>query len=195
MQEILAGRLVILPCASPKAGSPVIGSIAVLLRIPPDVIVTVRVVLSFQSFLKPSVLIRSMVDNEIHDDLKAQAVSCPKHLIKILHRAEFRIDRLVIADIIAVIVIWRLIDRGEPDHIRPQLPDVWQTFCNAGYIADPVPVAVLKAPRINLINNAALPPFPIHKCNSSFISYLRRQPPARVQASAYLRQAPFPSGC
>ena len=63
-----------------------------------------------------------------------------QHLVEVRHGAELCHDVLIIADIVAVVVVGGLVDRGEPDRIRPQLADVFKAAGDALQIADAVAV-------------------------------------------------------
>ena len=93
--------LIILPCGSAKTGTPVIRFFSVLC-LAPDIIITVRVILIFSALHKPPVLIGTVVDDQIHDDLNAKFVCLGK----------LRHDIPVITDIVTVVIVRGLIDRG-----------------------------------------------------------------------------------
>ena len=99
-----------------------------------------------------------MVHHQIHDDLQSFFMSPVKQFIKILHGSKLFHNSPIITDIIAIVIIGRLIDRRHPDHINPQLFQIIQTADNPLQIADSFPVAVHKASWINLIYNCFLPP-------------------------------------
>ena len=63
-----------------------------------------------------------------------------EHLIEVRHRAELLHDVLIVADIVAVVIIRGLIDRGKPDRVSTQFTDVFKPAGNTGKIADTVAV-------------------------------------------------------
>ena len=65
-----------------------------------------------------------------------------KQLIEIRHRAEFRLNRLIIADVIAVIDVRGLVHRRQPNHIDAQLLQVVQPRRHTLQIADAVAVCI-----------------------------------------------------
>ena len=103
--------LIILPCGSAKTGTPVIRFFSVLC-LAPDIIITVRVILIFSALHKPPVLIGTVVDDQIHDDLNAKFVCLGKHFIEISECTKLRHDIPVITDIVTVVIVRGLIDRG-----------------------------------------------------------------------------------
>ena len=85
-----------------------------------------------------------------------------QHRVEIRHGAELSHDILIIADVIAVVVVGRFINRREPDGVRAELADIFKPAGDAGQIPDAVAVGILKAARVNLVNRASLPPFFFH---------------------------------
>ncbi len=103
-----------------------------------------------------------MVYHQIHDYAKTSFVGFRKHLIEILHGSEFIHDRLIIADIVTVVVVWRFINGREPDHVDPQVFQIIQTACDSLNVSDTVSVAVHKAARVDLIDHSLFPPCSFH---------------------------------
>ncbi|MNI11669.1 hypothetical protein D3C73_648210 [compost metagenome] len=58
-----------------------------------------------------------MVDHQIHNQLHTAGVKSGKQFLPVSECAEIIHDTLIIADIIAVIVIGRLVYRTQPDHV------------------------------------------------------------------------------
>ena len=157
MQIVLAGCLVKLPGASGETGLPVVGFPSIL-RILPDVEVAVRIVFGLPAFHKPRMLVRCMVDHQVHDNPKPKAVCCRQHFVEIFHGSEIRHDIAVIGDVVSVVIVGGAIDRGEPDHIDPKLLQVGKMRRDSLQIADSVSIAVREGARIDLIDNCFLPP-------------------------------------
>ena len=157
MEVIHLSPFVKLPSTSGKAGAPVIGKLAVF-AFPPDVVITVRIVNGFPALNKPGMLVGSMVYHQIHNEAEAVGMGRGQHLIKILHRAKFLHDGLIIADIVAIVIVRRLVNRRKPDHVHTELLKIIHFFNDAPEIANAVSVAVLKASGIDLINHGFLPP-------------------------------------
>ena len=104
-----------------------------------------------------------MVYHEVHDNLDSFFMSFCQQFIKIRHRAEFFHDILIIADIIAVVVVWGFVDGGHPDHVDAKILQIIQPVGNSFQIADAVSVTVHKAAGVNLINDRFLPPCFVHE--------------------------------
>ena len=68
------------------------------------------------------------------------------------------IDVAVVGDVVAEIGHRRGIDRRDPDRIDAEPDEIIEPRQDAGQIADAVAVRVLKGARIDLIDDAALPP-------------------------------------
>ena len=58
-------------------------------------------------------------------------MSLLQELIEILHRPKLIHDILVIADIIAVVIIGGLVNRGEPDDVDPQFLQIIEFGCDS----------------------------------------------------------------
>ena len=67
-------------------------------------------------------LIRCMIDFQIHHDLNASFMGCGQHMVKVLHGSEFLHNCLIITDIISIIIIRRLIHGREPYDVDSKLP-------------------------------------------------------------------------
>ncbi len=81
-----------------------------------------------------------------------------QHGVEVGHAAELRLDGAVVADVVAVVVIRRRIHRRQPHHVHPQGLQVVEPGGDAGDVAHAVTVAVLEAARVDLVDNAVLPP-------------------------------------
>ena len=72
-------------------------------------------------------LIGSMVDNKIQNDLDTMLMSFLDQLIHVLVTSKTCVDLPVITDIVSIIIIRRSINRIQPNHIDSQAFDVIQT--------------------------------------------------------------------
>ena len=106
VQEIHICCLVVFPCRTGEAGTPVVRKASVFFCRTPGVEVSVWIVCGFTAFDEPFMLVRSMVYNEVHHDLNSSFVSCCEHAVEVFHGSEFVHDRLIITDIISVVIIW-----------------------------------------------------------------------------------------
>ncbi len=114
---------------------------------------------------EPGMLVRGVVDHQVHDQLDAAPVHFFQHFLPIGQAAEFGHDVLVVADIVAVVVVGRSVNRRQPDHVDAQLFEVIQFVDDAAQVADAVAVAVEEAARVDLVNDAFFPPLLLHVCS------------------------------
>lgn len=106
-------------------------------------------------------LIGCVIHHQVHHELDAARVHCIKQLFPIRECAKFVHNVAVIADVITVVVVRRFIDRTQPYDVDAELLQIIELFQNPAQVAAAVAVAVLETARINLIDNAFLPPRPI----------------------------------
>ena len=99
-----------------------------------------------------------------------------EHVVKVLHCTELGHDIPVIGDVIAIVIVRGLVNRGEPEYVDTELFQIRQVLRDAVQIADPVSVAVCKAAWINLINDGLFPPGLCFISNFHH-SYLHSRPP------------------
>ena len=123
----------------------------------PPIPVGMRIVLVAGS-LEPSMLVGRVVDHQIHHDLQTALVRFGKQLVHILQGAEQRIDILIIGNIVAVVVLRRLVDRGEPHHVHAEVGEVVETAGDALQVADAVAVGILEGTRVDLVDHRVGPP-------------------------------------
>src|SRR3954452_3358673 len=86
-----------------------------LISVAPDIPVT-RVTARFAPAraLKPGMLVRCMVDNELRDDAQLPPLCLHHEAAEILHRSEIGIDGAIIGDVIPVVAPRRRIERQQP---------------------------------------------------------------------------------
>ena len=70
------------------------------------------------------VLVGGVVDHEVHHELHAALVDRREQRVEVRERAEHRLDVLVVADVVAVVVLRRGIDRRQPDHVDAERAQV-----------------------------------------------------------------------
>ncbi|CAH0322719.1 hypothetical protein SRABI128_04971 [Microbacterium sp. Bi128] len=167
VQVVLPGGLVELPRGPGERRAPV-GRLRRLAprggagvdvpRRPPPVPVALRVLLRGPGFHEPRVLVRGVVDHQVHHQLHAARVQPVGQFPELLEGTEQRVHVPVVADVIAVVVLRGGVDRGEPDDVDPQPLAVVQHADDAAEVADAVAVGVGKAARIDLIDDGALEP-------------------------------------
>ena len=164
VEEILAALRIVLPSGTAEIGTPLVRlgtRSARLMPRPgwtPPIPVGMRIVLVAGS-LEPSMLVGRVVDHQIHHDLQTALVRFGKQLVHILQRAEQRIDILIIGNIVAVVVLRRLVDRAQPHHVHAKIGQIIKTAGDAFQIADAVAVRVLEGTRVHLIYHRVGPPW------------------------------------
>jgi hypothetical protein len=104
------------------------------------------------------VLVRGVVDDEVHDQLHAALVERLEQPVQVGQAAEERVDVLVVADVVTVVVLGRRVDRGEPQHVDAQRHEVVEVGGDAVQVADAVAVGVGEAARVDLVDHRRLPP-------------------------------------
>ena len=107
---------------------------------------------------EPRVLVGGVVDDQVHHQLHAAVVHAREQRVEVGERAEHRVDALVVADVVAVVVLRRGIDRREPEHVDAERREVVEPPGDAREIADAVAVGVGEAARIDLVDDRGLPP-------------------------------------
>ena len=172
MQVVLAPLGVKLPAVLTEEAGPVVGKLPVPLPVGPIVVVGVGTGL-VTALAEPPVLRGGVIDHQVHDDADAPAPGLGNEVFHVRHGAVFRVDVPVIADVIAVVGVGGNIYRGEPDGVHPQGLDVVQAADDAGNVPDAVPVRVLKAPGIDLIDDRVFPP--CHRLSPPHLSGMPRR--------------------
>jgi hypothetical protein len=110
VQVVLAGGLVQLPCRSGEERRPVgrfgtwVAGVHALTRRAPPKPLTLGVLLRRAALDEPGVLVGGVVDHQVQDQLDAPLVQALDQLVEVGERAEHRVDVLVVADVVAVVV-------------------------------------------------------------------------------------------
>ena len=159
MQVVLPSLLVKLPAGTGEGRHPVVGRALSVLALAgaPDVIVLILGI-ARRRLLEPLVLIGSVVDDEVHDDLHPPLVRAVQHRLEILHGSVVGIYRPIVRDVVAEILLRRCVERREPYRVHPEALYVIEFAEHPFEIAYPVAVAVAKAPRPDLIDRKFLVP-------------------------------------
>ena len=126
---------------------------------------------------EPRMLIRAVVDDEIHQDVHIALFRFRDQPVHVLHRTEARVNVVVIRDIIALIGERRAVDRLEPEDIDAEILQIIELIDDARKIADAVPVRITEALRIDLIRRFRVPPLFLHS------KYL---PPRKIYTVDYI---------
>jgi hypothetical protein len=163
MQIPGSGGRHISPSAPAEIAGPVVGGQGIaFFPDPPKIIIAIRAI-GFLGFKEPFVLIGGMIDHEIHHHSDAPFLGFGDEKIHVRQGPEFRIDILIIGDIIAIIGVGGFIDWGEPNDADSEVFEIIEFGENAFDIADAVAVAVAIRTRIDLINGVVTEIFLIHE--------------------------------
>ena len=164
VEEVFAALRVVLPCGAAEVGAPLVRlgarSARLMARLggTPPIPIRMRIVLVAGS-LEPGVLVGRVVHDQVHDDLQAALVRFGKQLVHIGHRAEQRVDVLVVGDVVAVVVLRGLEDRGQPQHVHAKVGKIVEAAGDALQIADAVAIGILEGTGIDLVDHRVGPPW------------------------------------
>jgi len=167
VQEILPGSLVVLPRRALEDALPVVrlvarGTTDTALAIAPHVPVALGVVTGRTRLDEPGVLVAGVVDHQIEDQAHAPAVHLGQQVIEVGHGAELLHDRLVVGDVVAVVVVRRLVHRADPDHVDTERFEIVEARGDAIEIANAIAVGIHEAARVDLVGHRLLPPLRRH---------------------------------
>ena len=158
VQVILLAPRVPGPGGAAKDRQPVRRRRAIMAGVGPDIPVGLRVQPVLPAFHKGRMLVGSVAQDLVDDDLQPQLMRAGDKGVEIGQRAKDRVDVLIIADVIAH-VLHRAAEEGrEPDRIHAKRSQMLQPPGDAGQVADPVAIRVLKRPGIDLIGHRTTPP-------------------------------------
>jgi hypothetical protein len=102
----------------------------------------------------------------VDDDFQAVAMRFSNQFVKILERAEHRVDRAVIRHVVTHIGHGRFEEGRQPDRVDAERGDVGDAARDAGKIAAAIAGRILERPGIDLIDHAAAPPVRfVHFCH------------------------------
>ncbi len=124
----------------------------------PPVPVPLGVVPAGAGLEEPGVFVGGVVHHQVHDQPHAAGVQRLDQFIYVGERPEQRVDVLVVADVIAVVVHRRPVDRRQPDHVHAQALQVVQVGQHAAQVTDAISVGVGEAARVHLVDD---PPPPL----------------------------------
>ena len=148
------------PRAFGKEVAPVVGKLAVFPLL--DNVVVAVFFLSGQRTAEPLVLVGGVVDHQIHDDVDAALLGFGNQLVEILHSAEFGLNRFVVGNIVAVVIVGTLINRGKPNGVDAKIGDIVKFFDNAPKVAYAVVGGVLEGTGIDLIDDGVFGNIALH---------------------------------
>ena len=158
VQVVGVGRRIELPGFTVDVKeAPAVGRLS-LFRRPPVVIIPVGIVAGAARLPEPLVLVAAVVDYQVHDQLDPPLMHPGQHLLEVRYGAELGHDVAVVADVVAIVVVGRLVDRVQPDHIHAQALDIIQLLDDPPQIADAVAIAVPETARVDLVDHRFFPP-------------------------------------
>ncbi len=162
--ELLAEGLP-LPARASEIRGPVVGRQrfavrAEARRVAPQVPVGVRPIPARPRRAEPGMLVAGVIQDQVEDDSKAAPMRLRDQPVEVGAGPEEWVDRAVIADVVAEIESRRRVDRRQPDGIDAQAsgPQVIEVVDDSRQVADAVAIAVGEAARVDLVDDAALPP-------------------------------------
>ena len=128
------------PSGAREIARPVIrGTFSSILAIHPDVIIVIRAILVLAR-LEPRVAIRGVIRDKIHDNSHAPFLRLGDQAVEILHRSIFRVDFVIIRDVVTDVELRAFVDRAQPKDIDPQILQVIEFGQDAGDIPDAIAV-------------------------------------------------------
>lgn len=162
VQVVLVGELVVLPGTAGEVGAPVVRRMSLSVRVVlgglPDVPVSLWVGLGGSGLLEPLVGRRSVVDDQVQDQLHAAGVDLGNQLVHVLESSVLGVDIFVVANVVAHVVLRRVVHWGEPDHVDAERLDVVQSGDDTWNVADTISVGVLVRSRPDLVDGGVFPP-------------------------------------
>ena len=158
VQVVLIRFRRVFPSIAFKDREPVVGSSASRATLAPNIIVAVRVVFAPAALLKPPVLIRGVVDYEIHYHFNVSFVRLIQNLFEDVQIPEFLVDIRIVGYVVSVIRVGRGVNRGKPDCVHSEALYIIEFFQNTVQIPYSVSVSVLERTAPDLIYGYFLKP-------------------------------------
>ncbi len=135
------------------------GILVLVRRVAPDVVVAQRRAgIRPPRLLKPFVLIRRVIDDQLRDHADIPPVRLPQELSEIRQGAVLGVDVEIVGDVIAVVKQRRWVERQQPQGGHPQIADVVQLPDQALEVADAVAGAVVKRFHVQLVDDRVFVP-------------------------------------
>ena len=103
-------------------------------------------------------LIRRMREHLVGHDLQPARMRFPKQVVEVCVATVFRIDGVVIRNVVTPVAIGRRVNGREPDRVDAERGDVIESGDQPREIADAVVIRIGEAADIDLINGGAAPP-------------------------------------
>ena len=103
--------------------------------------------------LEPRVAVRGVVGHEVEQDAEAQLVRPRDQRVGVGERAEARVNRRMVGDVVAEVGHRRAVDGRQPDGVGPQIADMLEPARDTAQVADPIAVAVGEGARVDLVHD------------------------------------------
>ena len=103
-------------------------------------------------------LLAGVVGHDVHEDADATPAGLGDQPVEVVHGAEFGRDGAEVRDVVAPVGVGRHGDRREPDAVDAEPGEVVEVLDDARDVPDAVGVAVGERARIDLVEDAGLPP-------------------------------------
>jgi hypothetical protein len=127
--------------------------------ISPDVVIAIGGILVLEGGAEPGVLIRGVVDREIHKDADIALLCLTGEATEVIEGSEPGVDTEVVGDIVAVVLAGRRIERKQPDGVDAEIDQVVHGVDDALEVTDPVAVAIAEGGDIDDVENCLVEPF------------------------------------
>src|SRR6185312_12172143 len=124
----------------------------------PQIPIAIRGVRMLSSRLKPRVPFGRVVDDQIDDDPDADLFGMIHELDEIAERAELRMDRVIVGNVVAVVAIGRLIKRLQPEARNPEAGEIIEPPRQSREVADAISVGVDVLLDVQAIDDGILVP-------------------------------------
>ena len=130
-----------------------------LVAVAPDVVVPLRRMFRRPPGpLKPWMLIRCVVDDELGQHADAPPVRLIDEAAEIVERSVDRVDRCVVRNVIPIVFERRRIERKQPQARNAEVFEVRQLLRQAGDIADAVAIAVVEGTYVYFVDECVFVP-------------------------------------
>ena len=157
VQVVLAGGLVLLPVARLLVGKRdplrLVGGL-----VAPDVPGALGRVAIAARLLEPRVLVRRVVDHEVHDHLDAAVVGGAHEIDELAEASEARIDPVVVAHVITVVAVGRRVEGHQPQAGNAEPGQVVDLPDQAPEVAHAIAVRVEVGLDVEAVDDRVLPP-------------------------------------
>src|SRR5437016_2377713 len=181
-----ATRRMVRPGRPAERRQPIVWRGAVVARRCPDV--PVRLLSGFETFNKPRMLIRRMREHLVGHDLQPARMRFPKQVVEVCVATVFRIDDVVIRNVVTPVAIGRRVDWRQPDGIDAQRGNVVELRDQSFEVTDAVAIRIGEAADIDLIDGSAAPPGRAFAHTSFSLLMMRETRPYAIASSADIQK-------